>query len=203
MYRGFINMMMGNGIAPSSCPYAVVGSNLLTGVQSGTTVFKPAYGLFDFSTMGDIHLQSVLGAGKQITGVKIFLQGYTTPYTFNNQEIWIGQVSDVEFPTSTPQVDFSDLTFTSPLVKVKDSFPLVVTTNGVWYEFTFDTPFCYDGVNSLLFNWRNYDGSWQSGFGNTYTVTASNRGMYKNQDTTFPTGTGTRVGTVMQLDLLF
>ena len=174
----------------SSCAYPVQGLEIQIGTYSTTVSTKPAYGLYNYSVSASLYTGTSIGA-KQLTGVQIYFSGFTIPYTFLNQEIWIGQVSNSTFPSSTPQVNFSDLTFITPLTKVKDSFTLNITNN-VWSSFTFDTPFCFDGTNHLLFVWKNYDGTWTSGYGTAQAANVVSKGMYKGNDPSYPTGTGTR-----------
>jgi hypothetical protein len=181
-----------NNSATSTCPYAVIGSSILSGVFSTNSSFAPFYGLYGYSINASLYSTSNLGSStKQITGVQIYQQSFTLPYTVNAQEIWMGQVSNSTFPTTTPAVNFSDLTFTSPLVKVKGPFNFSVT-NGSWVTLTFDTPYCYDNTNNLLFVWKNYDGSWASGYGTAQCANVVSKGMYKGADGAFPTGNGTR-----------
>lgn len=176
-----------------SCAYNVVGTNITTGTLSTSITWAPAYGLYEYSMFASLYNTSDLGSsGKQITGVQVFLSGYTTPYTFTNQEIWIGQVTNSTFPSTTPAVNHSDLTFTKALTKVKAAFTLSITTNGVWYDITFDTPYCWDNTNNLLFEWRNYKGTWASGYGTASAANVVSKAMYKGDSTAYPTGTGTR-----------
>jgi len=109
----------------------------------------------------------------------------------NNQEIWIGEISNTTFPTTTPAVDFSDLTFIKPLTKVTTRNVSIVN-NLTWNTVGFDFPYCYDGTNNLIVVWKNYDGAWASGFGECQVGNVVSRGMSKTADTAFPTGNGTR-----------
>jgi hypothetical protein len=169
-----------------------VGTDITVGTYYTTTAFQPFYGLYNYSIAASLYNTSNMGSStKQLTGVQIYQSGYTTPYTVDNQEIWIGQTINSTFPSSTPQVDFSDMEFYKPLVKVKASFSHSVT-NGAWVTINFDTPYCYDNAYSLLFVWKNYDGSWQSGYGTAQCGNVVSKGMYKGSDPSFPTGTGTR-----------
>lgn len=176
--------------AGSNCAYGVQGLEATIGTYYTTTAFNPVYGLYNYSIGASLYPGASVGA-KQLTGCSVYFTGYTTPYSYINQELWIGVVSNSTFPTTTPAVDFSDLTFITPLTKVKNSFTLNITNN-VWTTFTFDTPFCYDGTNNLLFVWKNYDGAWTSGYGNAQVANVVSKAMYKGNDASFPTGTGTR-----------
>jgi hypothetical protein len=191
----FHSIFVGRGAgAVSSCPYAVQNTDLLIGSYYTYTGVKPFYGLYNYSISASIYTQSQVGAGKQITGLQVYARSFTTPYTVLNQEIWIGEITNSTFPTTTPAVDFSDLTFVSgkPLTKVKASFTFTVSSNYVWINVNFDTPYCYEGTNNLILVWKNYDGSWQSGFGDFQAGNVVSRGMYKGNDPSFPTGNGTR-----------
>jgi len=177
--------------AISSC-VGIQSLNITAGVFSVNSGFAPAYGLFNFSMNASLYSAALMGGSKQLTGLQVNRASYTLPYTYLNQEIWIGEVSNATFPTSTPAVDFSDLTFTSPLVKVKNAFTDTITTNGVWTSFTFDTNFCWSGTNNLLVLWKNLDGTWQSGYGTGQAAFATNKSMQKASDPSYPTGNGTR-----------
>jgi len=176
----------------SSCATPVVGTNAQLGTYSTTTSWNPAYGLYNYSISGNLYSAAVVGGARQITGIQIYPSSFTTPYTFLNQEIWMGEVSNATFPTTSPQVNFSDLTFTSPLVKVKGPFTYTVSANNAWQNINLDTNYCYSGTNTLLIVWKNYDGSWSSGYGTWQAANVVSKGMWAANDPAFPTGTGTR-----------
>ena len=182
-----------------SCPYIIDGAITQIGTYSTTAAWNPAYGLFDYTVSASIY--SLGATGLQITGIQIQATGYTGGYTFLNQEIWIGQISNSTFPTSTPQVNFSDLTFTVPLTKVKASFTYT-PVNNTWQTITFDTPYCYNGTGFTLLVWRNYDGSWASGYGSAQVANVVSKNMYAGLDGAFPTGTGTRTNYPMLIKIL-
>lgn len=171
------------------CPYLVDGAITQRGTLSTTAAWTPAYGLYDYSMNASIYSLGVVGL--QITGIDIQVGSYTGGYTYNNQEIWMGQISNATFPTTSPQVNFSDLTFTVPLTKVKNSFTYT-PVNNTWQTFTFDSPYCYDGTGYTLIVWYNYDGSWASGYGTGQVANVVSKNMYAVADGAFPTGTGTR-----------
>ena len=193
MINNVLNGIIGQRILADSCPYSLFNVNFQVGDYYTTSNVKPFYGLNNYSINANIYSPSQMPSYNcNITGIQVYFQSFTTPYSVNNQEIWIGEISNTTFPTSTPQVDFSDLTFVKPLVKVKDSFTCNITTNGLWYTFNFNTPYCYSGTGSLLIVWKNYDGTWSSGYGSTHVANIVSKSMYKGSDVAFPTGTGTR-----------
>lgn len=190
----FHSIFLGRGAGSngSACAYGVQGLEIQVGTYYTYSNTKPFYGLWNYGISASIHAPASVGSGgKQLTGLQIYPRGFTVPYTVNNQEIWIGEISNTSFPTTTPQVDFSDLTFIKPLTKVTTK-NVTIPTNYAWLNVPFDVPYCYDGTNYLLVVWKNYDGAWTSGFGEFQVANVVSRGMYKNADTAFPTGTGTR-----------
>jgi hypothetical protein len=179
-------------VESNSCPYSVYDVTQQLGSLYTTSGVKPANGLYNYSINANIYSPSLFGSAEcQITGLQVKVQSYTIPYTYNNQEIWIGVVSNSSFPSATPNTDFSDLNFIEPLVQVKGSFSFNITSNGIWYTFNFDTPYCYDGSHNLLVVWKNNDGSWQSGYGNADVANIVSKSMYAGWDVTQP-ATGTR-----------
>jgi len=179
-------------ISITSTSTAVLGSSLTIGAGTSSDYVIPAYGLYNYSWYAGIWLQSEVGAAKQITGIEFDVSSYTTPYTYNNLEIWLHQVTNSIFPSASPQINLSDMTI-SKSVKVA-TVNLSIATNG-WQTINFSTNYCYDGINNLIVEYRNYDGTYTtSGYGSgEYDSTPSiSRAAYQYSDASFPTGTGTR-----------
>lgn len=179
-------------------------TNTTTQYGTGTSIKYeyPCYPLFNYSQSASIYLQTQLGAAKQFTGCQIYQAGFSVPFTQNNNEIWMAHITQAAFD-QYPAVDFSDLTVTN-LTKVKNSFNHTVTANGVFYDFNFDTNFCYNGTSNLLFIWKSYDGSGvTSGYGYTRTTSATNRGMQAAYDPSFPIGDGTRTNSILSIKLKY
>ena len=176
--------------------------SLTFNANSGTSNLynAPVYGLYDYGMSMFLIDQSELGSGeKQLTSISFEAAGFTSPYTVNNQRIQLAHTTDTNLTSSiqitnggsvaTPAT-FTGVNF-SDLQEVKTPFTWAIS-NG-WITVTFDSTFCYNGVDNLLIIWENRDGTWTSGYGwweswfsNTNTET-----WYKYQDTTFPTGYGT------------
>jgi hypothetical protein len=183
----------------------VVGFVPTTEIGTGTSsnYEMPFKGIYHYSISASIYLQSELGnLPKRINSIQFYFAGFTTPYTVTNQEIWIAEVAQSSFDTA-PAVDFSDLTITN-LTQVKTSFTHTVTANNQWYQFDFNTPFTYNGTSNLIVIWKNYDGSATiSGAGYGRTTSATNRGMYKFNDPSFPTGDGTRINEILNAKFIW
>ena len=175
----------------SSCATAVQG--VTTDYGTGTTGFfyVPFYGLYDYGEVASLYPQSLIGAAKQVTGVSTFMAGYTTPYTFSNVEIWMAHTASNEFPSGTtvgyPTLGLTNLTQCY-------SGPFSVTTNNAWKSVTFNVNnFCYNGTSNIVVIFKNFDGSWTSGYGTArMTIQSANpvgqqyRVVDVSQDTTYP-----------------
>lgn len=160
-------------------------------IGSGTSndYSLPAYGLYDYGVSGMILLQSELGAAKTLTNLSVQFGGYTTPYTFYSQDIYLAHVTESAFDAA-PAIDLSDLTITN-LTKVVNAQNVVISPNG-WITINFDINFSYNGTSNLVIKWENRDASWTTGYGYAESYTAAtNRGFEKHQDTSFPTGNAT------------
>lgn len=183
-------------------PYQVDGSafscaspiqGVTTDYGTGTTNFSyaPFYGLYDYGETADILLQSQVGTGKQITGLGCFFSGFTTPYTFSTVEIWVGHTTNNEFPTGVT-VGYSTMTITNLTKCYSGVFS--ITTNGAWKTVNFNlSNFCYNGTNNLIVIFKNFDGSWTSGYGtsrHTFSGLDAVGFRYRQvdvaQDTTYP-----------------
>lgn len=182
------------------CVPTTGGSSL---IANGTNnVFEaPAYGLYDYSWSSFIYTAGLIGAARQIRGIEIEVSGYSTPYTYNNQTIKLAHLAPATtgFDT-TPSVDWSDMPVSD--VTIVKEFNWTITANGV-IQILFDTNFCYNGTSNLILGWENRDGSWQSGYGWGEAIGSSNSGAIKFQDTTYPTGTGTRINQRLNLRILY
>jgi len=164
--------------------------------QGTTNVSEyPAYGLFDFSHTMFILKQSELGAEKQITGLQIHMAGYSPSYTYNNQTIKMAHITDSQFGSSV------QITNTNGDVigigGLKDILPVKTfnwTVTSGFNNINFDKNFCYNGSDNLLIIWINKDGNWTSGYGwaECHSTSSQFLSWYKQQDTTYPTGFGTR-----------
>lgn len=189
----FHSIFLGRGAqSGSGCAYGVQGLEQQVGTYYTYNNAMAFYGYYNYSLSASIYAPGQIGSGgKQLTGLQIYTRSFTPGYTVNNQEIWIGEISNSTFPTSSPACDFSDLTFIKPLTKVTTR-TVTIATNYVWTTVGFDTPYCYNGTNNLILVWKNYDGSWTSGFGEFQVGNVVSKGMTAFGTPAFPTGTGTR-----------
>ena len=172
---------------------AIKSDELQIGAGTSHSSSAPSYGLYDYAWYAGIWLASEFTGTAdgeiQITGLEVERGSTSSGYPTNNMEIWISEVTESIFDSS-PAVDGADLTKSNE-VKVFDGN---LTWSSGWNEVTFDTNYCYGGTNNLLVEWRNKDGSWQSGYGHgEYDYSPSiSRAAYKATDNNYPSGSGTR-----------
>ena len=139
----------------------------------------PAYGNYDYSQTGMIYLSSEVGALKerQITGIELNFDGWSTDYPLNNQVIKMGHVSANEF-NGTNLINYSDISgqnnIAPTMTTVKTSFDITIESSSHWKRFDFDTNFYYNGTSNLLISWENRDGSWQDGYGHLEGTSTAN-----------------------------
>jgi hypothetical protein len=169
-----------------------------SGTAAGNSIF-PAYGLYNYSHEMFIYTAAQIGGEKQITGIQLNMASYTRGYTFINQKIKLAYTTDIEFGTSVQILntngDITGVAGVTNITTVKNTFTFTITASG-WININFDTPFCYNGIDNLLLIWENRDGSWTTGYGNTRVSTPVGfQSWYKYQDSSYPTGYGTRDST--------
>lgn len=182
----------------------VTGGTLQIGTGTNNLNQYPAYGLYNYSVGMFLYSKSELGDARQITGIDITFNSYTTGYSFLNQTIKMAHIVDNKL-NSNVTVELGGIT-TKNLTTCKSNFTNTISSSGV-KTFTFDTNFFYNGKDNLLLIWENRDGSWTSGYGTskcTYTNNVNNtyRAWFKNQDASYPTGYGT-VDVNYRLDVKF
>lgn len=147
---------------------AVLGSNATYGTGTRNETTLPFYGLYNYSESATIILQSEIGSGeKQINKLGIYFESFSGSYNVNNQEVWIAHVTESVFD-STPEVGYADMTI-SDLTQCHSGFSFTFSGAGT-YIITFENNFCYNGVDNLLVIWKNKDGTWASGYGNTHST---------------------------------
>jgi hypothetical protein len=180
----------GGGCAP------IVGTTWNSTVGTTNNDFVPFYGLYDYSQSMTIYRQSDIGAGeKQINSIAFQLKGFSSGYTVNDQRIKLAHITDSQFGTNVK----SDLTGIAGLADLTECKVQNVTVVNGWITFTFDTNFCYNGVDNLMIVWENRDGTWASGYGWAETHSTSSQFLtwYVYQDNTYPAsvyGTRSSVG---------
>jgi hypothetical protein len=185
----------------TSCQYPVQNLLQQVGTYNAYSSTYPFYALYKYSLSAQLHTAASVGGAKQITGIEIYARSFTTPFVMEKQEIWIGEVSNATFPTTTPKTDFSDLTFVKPLTRVANK-TFTISSNYAWNRLTFDTPYCFGGTNNIIIVWKNNQGYFKSGYGQFQAGNVVSKGMTSYWDTTMP-ATGTRDNFQTLINLLY
>jgi hypothetical protein len=151
--------------------------------STSTTYYMPLNGLYDYSYSSMIYLSSEIGQGGLIDTIAFYVNNNPVNYLMLDQRVYITETS-LAAHTSTNMPD------TTTMQRV---FKGNMTFNGTgWHKVALQNPFNYSGSNNLQIVWLNYDGDWVSGYPQfKYTTVTGNRGLYKYQDGSFPTSTGT------------
>ena len=194
MIHNILPSMIGQLLATGTTCVAVQG--VLEQIGNGTSnqSYAPAYGLYDYSFYACIWLDTEFSGGsgneRNIQGIQYEVAGYTTPYTYSNVSVYAAHVVEDIFPSS-PAVDNSDMTLSDETLVYSGN--LTISSSG-FNTLNFSTPFCYNGTSNLLLRFENRDGQWNSGYGwGEYDFSpAISRVAYKYQDNSYPTGTGNR-----------
>lgn len=172
---------------------AVSSGDVIVGDMNSTTTtyYIPFYGLYDYGYSSMIYLSSEIGQGGLIDTIAFYVTNSPANYLMLDQRVYITETS----ATAHSSTAFPDTTVMQRVFKGDMTF------NGTgWHKVALQTPFNYSGTNNLQIVWLNYDGDWVSGYPSFKTTTVTgNRGLYKYQDNSFPTTSGTTVTYVPNL----
>jgi hypothetical protein len=164
------------------------------GDTEATSYETPVCGVYDYGWSESLYRQSEIGDPIVIYELAYYVSNSPSFYTLYNQSIYIKTTPD----TLIALADYPNpATHDYTLVFQGD-----VIFNGAWNSITLNTPFSYDGVNSLSILWINEDGDFNTGHPHFYHMpTTDNRIKYNNQDGSFPTTLGTLAGLVPTIRL--
>ncbi|MDY0401766.1 MAG: right-handed parallel beta-helix repeat-containing protein, partial [Bacteroidales bacterium] len=171
--------------------------DITIGTGTSTTYYLPLRGNYDYSYGGMIYASNEINYSGPIRKIKFYVGNTPNNYTTDNQIIYMGEVPYTTF-SSTSLID------TVGLTRVKEPFSYTWNGGG-WKEFELDVPFDYSGNNSLLIVWVNRDGSGVTGYPTFRYTSKTNGGIYKYQNSTYPSipGTGTRTSSRPNIQLTF
>ena len=126
----------------------------------------------------------------QIPYIKLSLnQLNTSPFNMVGQKIFMSHTPLQNWQNTSVNVSHVGSTFITDRVEVK-SFNIVYddSQEGAWVEFYFDTPFIYNGVDSICIDWENRNGGFEYG-GPRFNVSIVPYSVrYKRDDSNYPTG---------------
>ncbi|MDI3479171.1 MAG: hypothetical protein PWQ14_317, partial [Rikenellaceae bacterium] len=172
---------------------SVSSGDVIVGDMNSTTTsyYIPFYGFYDYGYSSMIYLSSEIGQGGLIDTIAFYVTNSPTNYLMLDQRVYITETSAAAHSSS----DFPDTT------SMQRVFKGDMTFDGTgWHKVALQTPFNYSGTNNLQIVWLNYDGDYVSGYPYFKTTNVTgNRGLYKYQDNSFPTTSGTTVTYVPNL----
>ena len=198
---GLFNLGFGKGIQLPSVgggPGGCTPQGLTWSSTPGTAniFYQPAYGLYNYSVAMNIFLAAEMAAGINcINGLEFEVNGYSTPYTYNNFTIKLAHVQNSFFGTAVT-VGLDNLTV-SDVTIVKENFNLTIANSGL-QTVDFDNNFEWNGTDNILVIYENRDGVYASGYGWGETRSqgaGTNRTAYKFQDGSYPSNS-----TVLSVD---
>ena len=125
------------------------------GNTTTTYFYFPCYYSYNYSMSQQLYLASELTAAGasagSITSIAFSTQA-TGDYDLRNVSIWLGNTTEPEVLSISPEVD--------QMTKVYDGNHTKVTG---WNEFVFDTPFQWDGSSNILVLFVMNNGAWKPG----------------------------------------
>ncbi|MDY0151151.1 MAG: hypothetical protein RBS43_02620 [Candidatus Cloacimonas sp.] len=164
-------------------------------IDAGTSTINkvPVYGYNNYGWSKFFYTATEMAAAgvtgdTQFTKIAFKVSDPIAGYTMDNQKIYIRSFYDTSYTSSTATYPIPSET--SGFINV---FNGSVTFNGPgWNEITFQTPYNYAATWGLEILWENRDGSKLSGPPKFYYSSQSNSCVYKSQDPSFPTTSGSK-----------
>ena len=131
---------------PCSVVQDLITSNI--GTLGGTTLYYSYYKLYKYNRSGWIYTQSEVGDCKAIRGIEIHYRMGASTWTSSNQKVYVGHITDNQFPSSFP-INLSTLNISDLTLVYEGDFNFVSGTNN-YLTINFDTNFTYNGTDNLF-----------------------------------------------------
>ena len=129
-------------------------------------------------------------ANTPIVGIGFNIQSVTAPYTMNAQSIYVRHTALISYDSGSSETGIG---YPNPSGFTSVYQGTIVYPGTGWLYLTFSPSFTWDGTSGLEFLFENRDGTWASGYPYFYCTNTTNyMTVYKVQDGSFPTGSGTR-----------
>lgn len=164
------------------------------GTGTSSTVYQPAYYLYEYGWLGLIIPSSDIGASYTISKLAFYYELDDDPFPFvgsvTGQTIKLAHTTSTNFSSNSDN-NLSDI---SPfnMTTVKSNFSFVFSGGDGWKEFSFDTNFNYNSSYNLVIKWENNWGDYEFGYPSTrFTNRTGNVQAQGYQDGSYPTGSAT------------
>jgi len=166
------------------------------GTGTSTTYYLPTYGYYDYTWGKMIYLGSEMSTAgmapdAEITGIGFYIANTPSNYEMLDQRIYLRHTSQELYGTVTDE--------TGTGYPDNSGFSLMYQNNytfngGGWHYIYFDEPFVWNGTDNIEILYESWDTYGVTGYPTfRYTSTSANyRGVYKYQDGSFPTTSGSR-----------
>ncbi len=144
------------------------GPEIIEVVHGDTESFFPMYHLYQYSMSQQIYRANELQSAGTISGIAYYYKPYAGvgPYEMNNVQIYMQHTDKDYFEDDNDiiPIDLSQKVFEGT----------VVAENKGWVEFSFDTPFEYDGIHNILISFNDPAPEYyQSGWGHRFRINRS------------------------------
>jgi hypothetical protein len=170
------------------------------GTGTSNTSLIPSYGYYDYSWSGMIYTQSEINKTGTLKTLSFYVDASSpSSSTLTNQKIYIGHTTSSSFPSSPDETLTSEISVSDYTLVYDGS----VTFVPGWTTITLQQDFDYNNVNNLFVKMENRDGSWVNPYPVFDYTTSTNRGAYKYDDGSYPTGSGTRSSIRPNIKFLF
>ncbi len=178
-------------VTKKPAPVVIIG----TGTQ--TQYYIPCYGFYDYGWSGSLYTAAEINANGVIDSIGFYVNNSVAAYMMNNQSMYLAH---------RPYTFYDAAMNTMPdVMQYTQIYTGNVTWTGPgWYMFKLQTPFIYNGSQTLEVVWMNYDGSYTGGYP-TFAATTMGQSMakYKYADWAMPTNAGTLTTSRPNLKIVF
>jgi len=150
------------------------------GTGTNYTNNYPTNGYYNYSYSYSIYDATEIGMGGIINKIEYYV-GYTSPYTMNNQKVYLLNTSSSYFSNG----NYENPTTLGATLVYNGS---ITWNNTGWHTLNLLTNFVYNGTDNLMVIWENRDGSFTSTYARfNYTSSSANKTKYSYNDSYFPT----------------
>ena len=171
-----------------------VPGDITIGSETNTSVYQPAYYLYEYGYLGMIIPAASIGGNYTFNKLAFYYELDDDPYppvtpSITNQTLILAHTNSSSFSSNN-----ESLSSASPfnVTTVKSNFSVNFSGNDGWREYSFDTNFNYNNSYNLIIKWENRWGDYDFGYP---SIRYSNVGSTSNdvmiqgyRDNSYPSG---------------
>ena len=147
----------------------------------------PTYGYYEYSWSAAMYAPADMNNKALLIDKISWNVANTAAMTLNNQQIWLSHTPEVIFPNGAFPDDGNGPW--DSFIKVFDG---TLELKPGWNEIELQTPFAYDGIQSLIVRVINNHGSWTTSYPEFQYTSRANTVVYNYADGAFPSLSGFR-----------